>query len=75
MMSGADDLNYLLLLEYLITRESFLAAVISSATFDEEMEILFSVHLPTKQEWMRQLEVIYHELIPENNSKHDKIIF
>ena len=75
MMSGADDLNYLLLLEYLITRESFLAAVISSPTFDEEMEILFSVHLPTKKEWMRQLEVMYHELIPENNSKHDKIIF
>jgi len=48
MNSGSDDLTYLFLLEYLITRESFLAAVISCPTFDEEMEILFSVHLPTK---------------------------
>ena len=66
-MSGADDLTYLNLIEFLILRPSFMTAILNSPSFDDDMEILFSLHLPTKQEWLKRLEVIYHELIPETS--------
>jgi hypothetical protein len=43
----SHDLNYLLLLESLLQRDSFLNAVIGSACFEYDLEVLYTVHAPS----------------------------
>jgi len=54
------DMNYFKIIEELIKRDSYLQAWLNSENFFEDLENLYFIHMPTKQEWDSILQCIYH---------------
>lgn len=58
------------LLELLMDRETSRLAWLNSAKFFDNLEALFTVHLPTTDEWNKHLEVIYHDFLISKDPSH-----
>lgn len=53
--------------------EAFLVCWVESEFFNEDLKMLYGLHLPTTEEWKQSLECVYHEWLPnchENRSKY-----
>ena len=58
------ELNYMKIIIELIQRDPFMYAWLCSETLYQDLETLFSMHLPSQQELDRLVPYVYHELVP-----------
>ena len=58
-----DENEMLLLIEIVLARQTSRHAWLSSPNFRENIEEMYTVHLPTTTEWNTYLKVIYHDFL------------
>jgi hypothetical protein len=65
------ELGHMKAIIMFLERDSFLYAWLCSETLYQDLEYLYSMHLPSGQQWDKIVPHIYHELIPgsEPNKK------
>lgn len=67
--------NFLKLIIHILARDRFKAAWLASPYFYQDLEKLYSMHLPSTQEWKKILQVLYHPLLKEtfaNKVKYER---
>ena len=63
-------MGYLTIVHEVLKRERFKSAWLQSPYFYGDLERLYSLHLPTSEEWKTHLKVVYHPLLNKNNSNN-----
>jgi len=58
------ELGHMKIILMLIERETFLYAWLCSETLYQDLEYLYSMHLPSSQQWDKIVPQTYHEFIP-----------
>ena len=51
----------------LLKRDAFMYAWLSSESFNEDLENLYMLHLPSQTDWDILIPYIYHELSPNSD--------
>jgi len=75
MTFGFSAMNYLSVVYEMVSRDKFKAAWLQSPYFCTDLELLYSLHLLTTQEWKDHLKVVYHPLLSTsyaNKVKYEK---
>jgi hypothetical protein len=60
------ELQYLRVVLFLLSHEPFIPLITASETFMDDMQLLFTIHLPTQTEMKKIFDCCYHELIPNS---------
>ena len=60
-------MGYLTIVHEILKRDRFKSAWLQSPYFFGDLERLYSLHLPTFEEWKTHLKVVYHPLLNKNN--------
>ena len=71
MTNSFTYMNYLTVACEIVSRDAFRAAWLQSPHFYSDIELMYSLHLLTTQEWKAHLKVIHHPLL--NKSYSNKI--
>lgn len=66
--SSFTYMGYLTIIHEILKRDRFKSAWLQSPYFFGDLELLYSLHLPTSEEWKTHLKVIYHPLLTKHNS-------
>ena len=70
--SSYDLSNYLGVVLCILTRPRFKAAWLQSPYFFQDLELMYSLHLMSKDEWKDLLSVVYHPLLSKSYSNKIK---
>ena len=63
MRSDFESSIYLAVIYEICSRDRFKAAWLQSPYFCQDLEMMYSLHLLTTEEWQKHLKVIYHPLL------------
>ena len=55
---------FLVVIEALVKNSTFFYCWLDSEFFNENLKLLYGLHLPTQPEWKTSLECVYHEYLP-----------
>ncbi len=71
LSSNYSLINHLGVVVHILQRPRFMTAWLMSPYFYQDLELIYSLHLMTTQEWKNLLNVVYHPLL--NKSYSNKI--